>query len=103
MYGYTRQIIWLRQLMKDIGHPCEKGVILKIDYQCALRLTKNPGFHKRSKHVDIQYHFIRERYENDEIDVVYVATADQLADCFTKTLGKSNFNKIRDHICLMIN
>ena len=82
----SKNIIWLRKLSQDISGPCAKPTILYVDNQNAIRVIKNPEFHSRTKHIDIRYHFIREKVGNNEISVKYVNTTVQLADIFTKAL-----------------
>ena len=58
------------------------------DNQSAIAMTKNPEFHSRTKHIDLRYHWIRNKVEEREIEVVYVPTEHNTADVFTKALGK---------------
>jgi hypothetical protein len=60
--------------------------------------VKNPEFHKRIKHIDVQYHFIREKYEDGLFQLQYIGTEDQIADILTKTLMKDRFEKLRSAI-----
>jgi len=59
---------------------------LLTDSESALKLANNPEFHKRSKHIDITYYFIREAILDKKVDLIYVNTKKQLADGFTKAL-----------------
>lgn len=82
-----REAVWLRQLLSDIGHPCARPTVLQMDNQSAMQIVKNPVYHKRTKHIDVQFHFVREKYESGVIDVKYVPTNVQLADILTKALS----------------
>lgn len=55
-------------------------------------------FHKRTKHIDVRYNFVREKYENKEIDVKFVSTNEQVADMFTKPLPCAKFEKFRSYL-----
>ena len=66
-----------------------------MDNQSAIRLIKNPEFHKRTKHIDVRYHFIREKYENGLFTLNYIPSDEQLADFFTKPLMKGRFQSLR--------
>lgn len=63
-----------------------------MDNQSAIRLVKNPEYHKRSKHIDIRYHFVREKYEEGIFSLDYISTDNMVADIFTKSLPTQRFN-----------
>ena len=58
-----------------------------IDSDSAIKLAENPKFHKRSKHIDITYHFIRECIRDKKVTVAFVKSAEQLVDGLTKGLN----------------
>lgn len=91
----TKEAVWLRRLLTSIGFPQPDPTPLFGDNQSAIRLVKNPEYHKRTKHIDIQYHFIREKFESREIDISYIATTQQLADIMTKALPRDRFEHLR--------
>lgn len=91
----TKEAIWLRYLLKDIIEEVGEPTVLSVDNQSAIRLIRNPEFHKRTKHIDIRYHFVREKYVNGEIKLEYVPSEEQLADIFTKPLARDRFETIR--------
>src|SRR5204862_6477111 len=63
-------------------------VPLYIDNNSALKLTRNPEFHSRSKHIDVKHHFICEKVKEGVINTQHVDTMDNLADVFTKALAR---------------
>ena len=65
------------------------------DNQSAIRLILNPEYHQKTKHIDIQYHVIREHQANRNISVSYISTKDQIADIFTKALPPTSFLQLR--------
>jgi hypothetical protein len=65
--------------LEDLRHPQSNPTVLFEDNQSCIALTKNPVHHTRSKHIDIQYHWIREKVENGDITLTYVPTAQQIA------------------------
>lgn len=93
----TKEAIWLRQLMEDI-HESINVPKLFVDNQSAIRLAKNPEFHKRTKHIGVKYHFVREKVRDKEINVEFVGTEKQTADILTKALPKQRFNELKDGI-----
>ena len=92
--------IWLRQFAKDIGNEMVNSTVLYEDNQGAIQLSRNPQFHNRTKHIDVAFHFIRERIESKEIDVLYCPTKNMLADIMTKGLIKQKFEKFRNLLCV---
>jgi transposase InsO family protein len=90
----SREAIWLRKLLKDIRPQCEKATVIFVDNQSAIKLVKNPEFHKRTKHIDVRYHYIREKVNAKEIKVEYVPSELQKADIFTKALTKEKFKRL---------
>ncbi|XP_039159594.1 uncharacterized protein LOC120289129 [Eucalyptus grandis] len=65
------------------------------DNKSAIAISKNPVFHRRTKHIDIKYHFIREEQNNEEIELKYCKTEEQVADIFTKALPLAKFETLR--------
>ena len=94
----ARQAIWLQDLLSEITGQVEQKVIIRIDNQSAIALTKNPVFHGRSKHILTRYHFIRECVENGQVEVEHVPGSEQKADILTKALGKVKFREMREFI-----
>ncbi|WVZ68032.1 hypothetical protein U9M48_017023 [Paspalum notatum var. saurae] len=90
--------IWLRRLLEDITGQAVAAPILRIDNKSAIELAKNPVFHSRSKHIDIKFHFIRDCVERKQVVLEQVGTEQQLADVFTKPLGKNNFEKLKSQV-----
>lgn len=84
--------------MLGIGHRCCHPIKFYIDNQSAIKLIKNQEFHSRTKHINVQYHFIREKYQDKIIDIAYIPSEDQLADAFTKPLPRIQFEKLRSKI-----
>jgi hypothetical protein len=94
----TRQIIWLRYLFEDLGYPQEEPTLLFADNDSAIALTGNPQFHARSKHFDVQNHFVREKLEDETIDVIYCPTGEMVADIFTKGLPRQKHEKFAEEL-----
>ena len=87
----VKEALWLRKLMTDIGAKLET-VQLYSDNQAALSLLKNPIASARSKHIDVIYHFARERVARKEVKFDYCRTEKMVADIMTKALAEGKFN-----------
>jgi hypothetical protein len=77
--------------LKDLCQPIKVAVILYCDNQSAIHLDENPVFHVRTKHIEVHYHFIKEKVLQEEIELKHVNTKDQVADLFTKSLSGNKF------------
>ncbi|XP_020686822.1 uncharacterized protein LOC110102714 [Dendrobium catenatum] len=87
----TMEIIWLRQLLNELGCSQIEPTKLYCDNTSAIALANNPVYHARTKHIEIDCHFIRDCIKNGSIQVHYISTQDQLADLFTKALPSTRF------------
>ena len=95
MSDSCRQLMWLRSLFNEIGFPVQT-LPLCGDNQGSIFLASNPIQEKRTKHIDIRYHYIRERIEQEEVELFYVRTEDNIADILTKNLALIKFKKFKD-------
>ncbi|EOY18716.1 Cysteine-rich RLK (RECEPTOR-like protein kinase) 8 [Theobroma cacao] len=78
------QSIWLKKLLKEIYCKQTEATPIYCDNSSAIKLSKNPVFLRRSKHIDVRYHFLRDLTRDGIIAVVYCKSEDQAADIFTK-------------------
>ncbi|GKC46008.1 retrovirus-related pol polyprotein from transposon TNT 1-94 [Tanacetum coccineum] len=85
--GYCAQILWMRSQLTDYVFRFNK-IPMYCDNKSAIALCCNNVQHSRSKHIDIRFHFIKEHVENWVIELYFVNTKYQLADIFTKALGR---------------
>ena len=94
----AKEAICIRMFLGDILCPLEELMLLYCDNQSAIAVTKNDQYHARTKHIDIQYHFIWESIGREIIKVCYCATQDMITDIFTKALPIKTF----EHLCTFL-
>ncbi|XP_019423016.1 PREDICTED: uncharacterized protein LOC109332488 [Lupinus angustifolius] len=93
--AYTAaELLWIQQLLKDLHAPLLDPPLLLCDNVGAIFMTKNPVIRTRSKHIALDFHFIRELVETKLLNICHVSSMDQMADIFTKPLTK-------DHLFLL--
>jgi hypothetical protein len=90
----AKEASWLDLLFGELGYPQEVFRI-ESDNQSSLALMSNPVYHDRTKHVDIQYHFVREKVEDGLLEFVYCPTTQMAADSLTKGVPKVKFEQCR--------
>jgi hypothetical protein len=91
----AQEAIHLRALLASLGFPQEDPTVIWDDSQGCIAMSKNPIQHKRTKHIDIRYHFVREAVERKDIKLCYIPTQEQLADLLTKAVPKGTVQKLR--------
>uniref|UniRef100_A0A2N9I261 Reverse transcriptase Ty1/copia-type domain-containing protein n=1 Tax=Fagus sylvatica TaxID=28930 RepID=A0A2N9I261_FAGSY len=80
------ELAWIRMLLCDFGVILPSPLVIWCDNTSAIALASNPVFHARTKHVEVDYHFVRERVVRGDLRVLFISTNDQLADLLTKAL-----------------
>ncbi|XP_068319512.1 uncharacterized mitochondrial protein AtMg00810-like [Pyrus communis] len=89
------ELAWIRQLFCDMHIPLHSSPMIYCDNVSAIALSTNPVFHAKSKHIEIDYHFVRERVTRGDLQVQHVSSTDQSADILTKGL----FAPLFQHHC----
>jgi hypothetical protein len=97
------EAIWLRKLLVALFGQELEPTIIHCDNQSGIKLSENPVFHDRSKHIDIRYHFIRDCVQRGAVQLQYVPTDEQVADILTKALMKGKFVYFRDKMGIVEN
>ncbi|KAL4376447.1 hypothetical protein GQ457_02G008830 [Hibiscus cannabinus] len=93
--------IWLRNLLSKMMLKQADATVIHVDNKSAIELAKNPVNHERSKHIDVRFHFIRDHVKGGNVELVHVASHDQVADIFTKPLPKVLLDKCKKMIGMM--
>nr|GEY25452.1 hypothetical protein [Tanacetum cinerariifolium] len=84
------QVLWMRTQLTDYGFHFDKTPMY-CDSKAAIAISCNPVQHSRTKHIDVRYHFIKEKVEKGIVELFFVKTEYQLADLFTKALPEERF------------
>jgi hypothetical protein len=80
----TAEIMWIQTLLQELGVPHPSAASLWCDNLGATYLSANSVFHARTKHIEVDYHFVRERVTRKQLEIRFISTNDQVADGFTK-------------------
>ena len=95
----TCELVWIKQLLGELKFAEIGHMELVCDNQPALHIASNPVFHKRTKHIEIDCHFIRQNILSGDIVTKFVRSNDQLDDVFTKSLTGPHINCICNKRC----
>ncbi|KAJ0587500.1 putative RNA-directed DNA polymerase [Helianthus annuus] len=87
MRRVTAELAWLTRLLHEFQVPKVTPIPLKCDNQAAIYIAKNPVFHERTKHIELDCHFVREKLQEGLISLSHTRSNTQVADIFTKSLA----------------
>eukprot|EP00253_Pinus_taeda_P032943 PITA_32943 len=96
----TKEIVWLRKILEDLQVKQEQLTPLMIDNTSTIKFAKNLRFHDRTKHINTKYHLIQHNVEAKTIHLRHCSTNEQIADIFTKALGRENLERFRTMLVL---
>ena len=97
----TAEIIWVQSLLRELKVSQAQPPVLWCDNIGATYLSSNPVFHARTKHIEVDYHFVRERVAQKFLQIKFISSKDQLADIFTKPLSLPLFIGCRRNLNLL--
>jgi hypothetical protein len=92
----ARKVLEFRYFLEDVGFPQINPTVIYEDNMSAINLAKAPAVSRKSRHIHIRHHFIRDCVLNKLVTVQHVRTADMLADFLTKPFGPKQHNQFRD-------
>jgi len=90
------EAIWLRRLLVNLFRRNMEATMIMCDNQSCIKLSENPVFHDRLKHINIQCHFVRDYVQRGAVQLSYTPTGEQVADILTKVLGRTKFDYFRE-------
>jgi hypothetical protein len=92
------EAIWLRKLLTGLFDLEMEATTILCDNQSCIKMTKNPVFHDRSKHIEFRYHYIHDMVKRGALKLLYVSTDEQVADVLTKSLSRVKFEHFQDKL-----
>ena len=94
----TQESMFLSMLAKEFGHSTTKPINIRGDNEGSLSLVRNPVINQRSKHIDIKFHFIREKYASGFISIDHVSSGENVADIMTKPSTRPKLNDFKEYL-----
>ena len=94
----TQESMFLSMLAKEFGHSTTKPINIRGDNEGSLSLVRNPVINQRSKHIDIKFHFIREKYTSGFISIAHVPSGENVADIMTKPSTRPKLNDFKVYL-----
>ena len=95
------EAIWLRKMISGLFDLQLEATWIYCDNQSCIKLSENPVFHDKSKHIEIKYQYIRDMVEKGAVELLYIATEEQIADVLTKPLSRLKLEYFRDKLGLV--
>ena len=92
--------MWIQILLQELGIDSPRAAKLWCDNIGAKYLSANPVFHARTKHIEVDYHFVRERVSRRLLDIDFVPSGDQIADGFMKPLPARQLENFKHNLNL---
>ena len=95
----SRSCMWIQNVFHELGYSIG-AIPICSDNQGAIFVSQNPVTEKRTKHIDVRYHYIRDVIDKGKVEVLFVPGVDNPADIFTKNLGPIKIRKFREELGL---
>jgi len=94
----VQEALYLRMLMEEVGLKVDKPLVIREDNRACIAFSKDPGEHKRTKHIDYRHFFVRDHVNDGEVLLEPIDSENQLADIFTKSFEPKRFNFLKNHL-----
>jgi len=95
------ELVWLSRLLGELNVSFPRPIQVFCDSQSAVHIAKNPVFHERTKHIEVDCHYVRNVLQEGLISLHHIATHDQLADILTKALTGIKHSLILDKLAVL--
>jgi hypothetical protein len=95
------EAVWLRKMIFGLFDQVPYSTIIYCDNQSCIRISEHPVFHDQSKHIEIKYYFIHDKFQEGEVKPLYICIDEQVADILTKPLSRIKFAYLQDKMVLM--
>ena len=92
------EVVWLRKLLSNLFDLQLDATCIYCDNQSCVKLSENPIFHDKSKHIEIKYHYIRDIVQRGAVKLQYIAMDDQIADVLKNPLARVKFEYFREKL-----
>lgn len=92
------QAIWFKRILGELGYNVDGSTVIYCDNTSTIKLSKNPVFHGRCKHIGVRFHFLRDMVKDEEIQLEHCGSEEQVADIFTKPLKLEAFERLRSQL-----
>ena len=90
----AKEAMWIKNWLKEIG--LTPQIVLHVDNTSAISLIENPVNHKRSKHIEVRFHKLREWYNNGDLKIEHTRSDLMVADIFTKNVSANTMKKMKN-------
>lgn len=94
MVAAASEVVWTVRLLEELGLSNLKPITIHCDNQSALHIARNPVFHERTKHIEIECHFTKEKVLEGLIQLTYLPTTSELADVLTEVIPSAQFKDL---------
>jgi len=91
----SKEAVWLQRLCSNMGL-VQRAIRIDCDSQSTIFLAKNPAYHSKTKHINVQYHFVRDMIEDKKVLLVKVDTLKNIVDALKKSVSSDKFSWCRE-------
>jgi hypothetical protein len=99
----SREAVWLRKLLSNLFSIELEPTVIHCDNQSCIKLSENPVFHDRSKHIEMRYHYVWDMVQKNILSIQYIPTTEQTADILTKPLSLTKSMYFQDKLGVVEN